>query len=31
MIVMGSTGRQLVQKPKPDGSGNYGPCFRLVP
>ena len=30
MIQMGSTGRQLVQKPKPDGSGNYGPCFRYV-
>jgi hypothetical protein len=21
----------LVQKPKPDGTGNYGPCFRYVP
>jgi len=31
MIQMGSTGRQLVQKPKPDGAGNYGPCFRFVP
>jgi photosystem II stability/assembly factor-like uncharacterized protein len=30
MIQMGSTGRQLIQKPKPDGSGNYGPCFRYV-
>ena len=30
MIQMGSTGRQLIQKPKPDGTGNYGPCFRFV-
>jgi photosystem II stability/assembly factor-like uncharacterized protein len=31
MFAMGSVGRQLVRKPKPDGTGNYGPCFRLVP
>lgn len=31
MITLGSTGRELVQRPKPDGSGNYGPCFRLYP
>jgi hypothetical protein len=30
MITMGSTGRQLVTKPRPDGQGNYGPCFRYV-
>jgi photosystem II stability/assembly factor-like uncharacterized protein len=31
MGSMGSTGRKIVQRPKPDGSGNYGPCFRYVP
>jgi photosystem II stability/assembly factor-like uncharacterized protein len=31
MLVMGRTGRQLVTKRLPDGSANYGPCFRLVP
>jgi len=31
MMQMGITGRQLVQKGKPDGAGNYGPCFRYVP
>ena len=30
MITMGSTGRQLVTRPRPDGNGNYGPCFRYV-
>src|SRR5215467_1653154 len=25
------TGKNLVVKPKPDGRGNYGPCFRFVP
>jgi hypothetical protein len=31
MFKMGTLGRQLIQKPKPDGTGNYGPCFRYVP
>jgi hypothetical protein len=31
MGAMGVTGRELVQKPRPDGQGNYGPCFRFVP
>jgi hypothetical protein len=31
MIGMGNTGRQLVTKPHPSGTGNYGPCFRYVP
>ena len=30
MLDLGQFGRQLIQKPKPDGSGNYGPCFRHV-
>ena len=30
MITMGYTGRMLVTKPRPDGNGNYGPCFRYV-
>jgi photosystem II stability/assembly factor-like uncharacterized protein len=30
MISMGQTAIQLVKKPKLDGSGNYGPCFRFV-
>jgi hypothetical protein len=30
MMQMGGTGRQLVQKPKPDGNGNYGPSFRFI-
>ncbi len=29
MIQMGTTARALIAKPKPDGNGNYGPCFRL--
>jgi hypothetical protein len=28
---MTTKGRLLMQRPKPDGSGNYGPCFRFVP
>jgi photosystem II stability/assembly factor-like uncharacterized protein len=31
MIALGSTGRQLITEPRPDGLGNYGPCFRYVP
>jgi hypothetical protein len=31
MGAMGVTGRKLVQQPRPDGRGNYGPCFRFVP
>lgn len=30
MREMARIGKQLIQKPKPDGSGNYGPCFRYV-
>lgn len=30
MIGMGTIGRQLVAKPRPDGTGNYGPCFRYT-
>ncbi len=29
MIQMGTTARALIAKPKADGNGNYGPCFRL--
>ncbi len=31
MAQMTAKGRQLMQRSKPDGSGNYGPCFRFVP
>jgi photosystem II stability/assembly factor-like uncharacterized protein/uncharacterized membrane protein len=31
MITLGLLGRELVTKPRPDGRGNYGPCFRFVP
>ncbi len=31
MFIMGDLGRQLVTKPRPDGQGNFGPCFRFVP
>ena len=30
MFAMGDTAGDLIQRPKPDGSGNYGPCFRYV-
>jgi ferritin-like protein len=30
MIAMHATGRELVTKPRPDGQGNYGPCFRYA-
>jgi len=30
MFTMAATGRELMQLPLPDGSGNYGPCFRYV-
>ena len=30
MLAMSNAGRQLVKIPRPDGTGNYGPCFRLV-
>ena len=30
MLAMGATGRELVTIPRPDGRGNYGPCFRYV-
>lgn len=30
MTAMSDTGRELVELPAPDGSGNYGPCFRYV-
>ena len=30
MLTMSTIGKQLVQKPKPNGQGNYGPCFRFV-
>lgn len=30
MIEMGTIGEELITKPRPDGKGNYGPCFRYV-
>jgi len=30
MRMMATTGRTLVTRPRPDGAGNYGPCFRYV-
>lgn len=30
MTAMSDTGRELVELPRPDGPGNYGPCFRYV-
>lgn len=30
MGAMRQTARELITKPRPDGSGNYGPCFRFV-
>jgi len=30
MLDMNTIGNELIQKPKPDSSGNYGPCFRYV-
>jgi hypothetical protein len=30
MKQLTTKGRQLMQRPKPDGGGNYGPCFRFV-
>ncbi|MCA9190083.1 MAG: hypothetical protein KDA99_30870, partial [Planctomycetales bacterium] len=30
MFAMKSTANQLIQRPRPDGAGNYGPCFRFV-
>jgi hypothetical protein len=30
MFQMGSTARVLLTKARPDGQGNYGPCFRYV-
>ena len=30
MLSMGNTGRELIKLARPDGRGNYGPCFRLV-
>jgi photosystem II stability/assembly factor-like uncharacterized protein len=30
MFEMGSIGADLVTKPHPSGTGNYGPCFRFV-
>jgi rubrerythrin len=31
MRTMGMIARQLVPRTRPDGAGNYGPCFRYVP
>lgn len=31
MIAMKNTARDLITKPRPDGQGNYGPCFRYIP
>jgi hypothetical protein len=31
MGQMQSTARMLVSKARPDGQGNYGPCFRYIP
>jgi len=31
MLQMHEIATALVQKPRPDGSGNYGPCFRYIP
>jgi photosystem II stability/assembly factor-like uncharacterized protein len=30
MGSMSDTGRELIMKPRPDGRGNYGPCFRFA-
>jgi photosystem II stability/assembly factor-like uncharacterized protein len=30
MGAMAAAGRELVKRPRPDGQGNYGPCFRYV-
>jgi photosystem II stability/assembly factor-like uncharacterized protein len=30
MLSMSKIGNTLVQTPRPDGNGNYGPCFRFV-
>ena len=30
MFAMNQIGNDLIQKPRPDGLGNYGPCFRFV-
>ncbi|MCA9070220.1 MAG: hypothetical protein KDA84_14905, partial [Planctomycetaceae bacterium] len=30
MFAMNSTGLELITKPRPDGGGNYGPCFRYT-
>ena len=30
MLDMGMMAEELVTKPRPDGQGNYGPCFRYV-
>ncbi|QIO54609.1 hypothetical protein HA461_25820 (plasmid) [Rhizobium leguminosarum bv. trifolii] len=31
MFEMGAAASELVTKPRPDGAGNYGPCFRYIP
>lgn len=31
MRTMGAIARELVVRPRPDGAGNYGPCWRYVP
>ncbi|CCE98521.1 hypothetical protein SFHH103_04030 (plasmid) [Sinorhizobium fredii HH103] len=31
MVEMGAAASELVTKPRSDGAGNYGPCFRYVP
>lgn len=31
MFMMGTLGEELVTLPRPDGPGNYGPCFRFLP
>ena len=31
MVEMGAAASELVTKPRPDGAGNYGPCFRYIP
>jgi hypothetical protein len=31
MFTMSDLAQQLIKIPKPDDSGNYGPCFRYVP
>jgi hypothetical protein len=31
MLTMNDVGGQIIDSPKPDSKGDYGPCFRFVP